>query len=105
VTLAVMGNNIYGLAFRRCRVTVFQRHRTPLTGSRWDTRLVSNGGKTPTLCVFPVLRVAVVEKCCDACGDREYYFRLGFSGLCGDGVSVASTCVYAKSMGQTVGEL
>jgi hypothetical protein len=43
----------------------------PMTGSRWDIRLVSNGGKTPTFCVFPVFSVAVMEKCCDACGDGE----------------------------------
>jgi hypothetical protein len=28
-----------------------------------------------TLCVFPVFGVAVMEKCCDACGEGEYYFR------------------------------
>jgi hypothetical protein len=37
--------------------------------------------KTPTFCVFPVFSVAVMEKCCDACGDGEYYFRSGFSAL------------------------
>jgi hypothetical protein len=71
VTLAVTGNNLYGRVFRRYRVTVFQRHRMPLTGSRWDLRLVSNGGKTPIFCVFRVLSVADMEKCCDACGDGE----------------------------------
>jgi hypothetical protein len=30
---------------------------------------VSGGGKTPTFCVFLVFSVAVMEKCCDACGD------------------------------------
>jgi hypothetical protein len=30
---------------------------------------MSGGGKTPTFCVFPVFSVAVMEKCCDACGD------------------------------------
>jgi hypothetical protein len=40
--------------------------------------------------VFPVFSVhmAVMEKCCDACGDGEYYLRSGFSALQGDGVSV-----------------
>jgi hypothetical protein len=38
VTLAVTGNTISGRVFRRYRVTVFQRHRLPLTGSRWDIR-------------------------------------------------------------------
>jgi hypothetical protein len=77
----------------------------PLTGSRWDIRLVSNGGKTPTFCVFPVFSVAVILKCCDACGDEECYFRSGFLSLQGDGVSVASTDVNEKSIGHTVGEL
>jgi hypothetical protein len=76
VTLAVTGNTISGRVFRRYRVTVFQRHRVPLTGSRRDIRLVSYSGKTPTFCVFSV---AVMEKCCDACGDGEYYFQSGFS--------------------------
>jgi hypothetical protein len=78
VTLAVTGNTISGRVSRRYRVTVFQRHRLPLTGSRWDIRWVSYSGKTPTFCVFRVFSVAVMEKCCDACGDGEYYFRSGF---------------------------
>jgi hypothetical protein len=49
--------------------------------------------------------VAVMEKCCDACGDGEYYFRSGFSALQGDGVSEASSAVDRKSTGHTVGEL
>jgi nitrate reductase NapE component len=64
--------------------------------------VVSGRGKTPTFCVFPVFSVAVMEKCCDACGDGEYYFRSGFSALQGDGVSEASTAVDRKSMGHTV---
>jgi hypothetical protein len=78
---------------------------TAVDGSRWDIRLVSYSGKTPTFCVFRVFSVAVMEKCCDACGDGEYYFRSGFSTLQGDGVSEASTAVDRKSMGHTVGEL
>jgi hypothetical protein len=77
----------------------------PMTGSRWDIRLVSNGGKTPTFCVFPVLSVAVMEKCCDACADGEYYFRSGFLAIQGDGVSVASIAVNEKSTKRTIGEL
>jgi hypothetical protein len=76
--------------------------------------LASYSGKTPTLrcvtvegrrtlCVFPVFSVAVMEKCCDACGDGEYYFRSGFSTLQGDDVSEASTAVEGKSMRYTVG--
>jgi predicted N-acetyltransferase YhbS len=78
---------------------------TAVDRSRWDIRLVSYSGKTPTFCVFPVFSVAVMEKCCDACGDGEYYFRSGFSALQGDGVSEASTAVDRKSTGHTVGEL
>jgi hypothetical protein len=66
---------------------------------------VSGRGRTPTFCVFRVFSVAVMEKCCDACGDGEYYLRSGFSALQGAGVSEASTAVDQKSMGHTVGEL
>jgi hypothetical protein len=72
---------------------VCQRHRLPLTGSRPDIMLVSYSGKTPTLCVFPVFSVAVMEQCCDACGDGEYYFRSKISTVRDDGVSQASTAV------------
>jgi hypothetical protein len=41
-----------------------------------------------------------MEKCCDACGDGEYYFWSGFSALQGDGVSEASTAIDRKSMGK-----
>jgi hypothetical protein len=102
VTLAVSGNTISGRVFRRYRVTVFQRHRLLLTGSRRDIRWVSYSGRTPTFCVFPVFSVAVMEKCCDACGDEKYYFRSGFSALQGDGVSEASTAIDRKSTGHTV---
>jgi hypothetical protein len=43
-----------------------------------NIRLVSYSGKTPTFCVFPVFSVAVMEKCCDACGDGTKYFRRVF---------------------------
>jgi hypothetical protein len=55
-------------------------------------------------CVFPVFRVAVMEKCCDACGDGEYYFRSGFSASESDGVLVASISVDRKSMEHTMAE-
>jgi hypothetical protein len=84
---------------------VFQKHRLLLNGSRRDIRWVSYSGRTPTFCVFPVFSVWVMEKCCDACGDGEYYFRSGFPALQGDGVSEASTAVDRKSTGHTVGEL
>jgi hypothetical protein len=93
VTLAVTENTICGRRFRRFGVTVCQRHRLPLTGSRPDLRLVIYSIKSPTFCAFPVFSVAVMEKCCDACGEGEYYFRSGFSTLEGDGVAAASTAV------------
>jgi hypothetical protein len=66
---------------------------TGVDGSRLNIRLVSYSGKTPTFCVFPVLSVAVMEKCCDVCGDGECYFRSMVSMIRGDGVSDASTSV------------
>jgi hypothetical protein len=54
---------------------------------------------------FLVLSVAVMEKCCDACGDGEYYFRSGFSTSQGEIESDASRAVDWRSMGQTFGEL
>jgi hypothetical protein len=30
------------------------------------------------LCIFWYLACAVMEKCCDACGDFKYYFQSGF---------------------------
>jgi hypothetical protein len=75
VTLAVTGNTISGRGFRRQRVPVFQRHRLPLIGSRWDIRWMIGRRTKPTFFGFPVFSVAVMEKCCDACGYGEYYFR------------------------------
>jgi hypothetical protein len=65
---------------------------------------VGSHGKTPTFCVFPVFGVAVMEKCCDACGDGEYYFR--FDCLVSADVSVleAAIAIDRKSMGHTVAE-
>jgi hypothetical protein len=59
----------------------------------------------PTFYGFPVFSVAVMEKCCDACGYGEYYFRSGFSASEGAGVSEASIAVDRKSMGHTVDDL
>jgi hypothetical protein len=86
VTLAVMGNTIYGRLFLFQGVPYFQRHRLPLTGSRWDIRWLIGRRTKPTFCVFSVLNVAVMEKCCDDCGYGEYYFRSGFSASSGAGV-------------------
>jgi hypothetical protein len=63
--------------------------------------LVSYSGKTPNF-VFPVFSVAVMEKCCDACGDGEYSLRSGISTFQDDGVSEASTAVDRKSTGHEV---
>jgi hypothetical protein len=71
VTLAVAGNTISGRVVTTSEVPMSMKRRLPLTGSRWDIRWLSGRGMTPTLCVFPVFSVAVMEKCCDACGDRE----------------------------------
>jgi hypothetical protein len=93
VTLAVTGNTISGRDFRRYRVTVFQRRRLPLTEVDEIYGWLVTVERRLTLCVFPVFSVAVMEKCCDACGDGEYYFRSKISTIRGDGVSQASTAV------------
>jgi hypothetical protein len=91
VTLAVTGNTIFsGQVFRRHRVPVFQRHRLPLTGNRWKLRWLSSRRTKATFCVFPVFSVAVMEKCCDACGDGEYFSGRVFRNNKGAGVSEAS---------------
>jgi hypothetical protein len=72
VTLAVTGNTISGRFVRHMNILVSREHRLSLTGSRWDIRWLSGSGKTPTACVFPVITVSVMGKCCDACGDGEY---------------------------------
>ena len=85
MTLAMTVDTNFGEVVRRQRVPVFEEHRLPLTGSRWDIRWVSGGGKTVSFCVFRVFSVAVMEKCCDACGDGEYYFGWGCSAsVCAD---------------------
>jgi hypothetical protein len=97
------GDYYFRSGFSASRVPVFQWHRLPLTGSRWDLRWVIGRRTKPTLCVFsvfPVFSVAVMVKCCDACGDREYYFGSSFSASESAGVSEASVAVDRKSMGQ-----
>jgi hypothetical protein len=76
----------------------------PLTASRWDFRWVIGRRTKPTFCVFPVFSVAVMEKCCLACGDREYYFSSRFSASEGASVTEASVAVDRKSMWHTVGD-
>jgi hypothetical protein len=104
VTIAVTGNTISGRVFRRQRVPVFKKHRLPLIASRWDIRWAIGRRTKPTFCVFPVFSVAVMEKCCDACGDGEYFFWSGFSASGGAGVSGASIAVDRKSMEHTMGD-
>jgi hypothetical protein len=67
VTVADKGNTISGCVFRRRCVLVFDWHQLQLTGSRWDIRWVSGGGRKPTFCVSIVFSVSVEEECCDAC--------------------------------------
>jgi hypothetical protein len=57
---------------RLCKVPVYQRHRLPLTGNRWDIRWLSSRRTKTTFCVFPVFSLTVMEMYCDACGDEEY---------------------------------
>jgi hypothetical protein len=92
VTLAVTGNTISGRVLSALQGDGVLEASTAGDRSRRDIRCLSYSGKTATFCVFPVFSVAVMEKCCDACGDGEYYFRSGFSALQGDGVSEAIDC-------------
>jgi hypothetical protein len=62
----------------------------PLTASRWDIRWVIGRRTMPTFCVFPVISVAVMDKCCDACGNGECYFSSCSSASEGAGVTEAS---------------
>jgi hypothetical protein len=66
VALAVKGSTISGQVSRRHRVPEFKGHRLPLTGSRWDIWSMIGRRTKPIFRVFPVFRVTVMEKCCDA---------------------------------------
>jgi predicted nucleic-acid-binding Zn-ribbon protein len=79
VTLVVTGNTISGRIFLFQWVPEFYWHRLLLTGSRGYIHWVIDRRTKPNFCVFSVLNVAVMEKCCDACGYGEYYLRSGFS--------------------------
>jgi hypothetical protein len=72
VTLAVTENTSLGRVVQRQRMPVSGKHRLSLTRDRWDIRWLSGRGKSPTFCVFPVISVAFMERCCGACGDGEY---------------------------------
>jgi hypothetical protein len=104
VTLVVTGNTISGRVFRRHSVRVLQTHRLLLTGCRWDIRWLIGRRTKPNFYGFPVFRMAVMEKCCDACGCGEYYFRSGFSASECAGVSGATTAVDRMSMGHTMAD-
>jgi hypothetical protein len=86
VTLVFTVITFSGWVFQNLRLPVFQWHRPSLTASRWDIRWLIGCRTKPTFCVFSVLNVAVMEKCCDACGYAEYYLRSGFSASLGAGV-------------------
>jgi hypothetical protein len=58
----------------------------------------------PTFCVSPVFSVAVMEKSCDACGDRVYILRSYCSAAGVAGVSGASIAVELKSVGHSVAD-
>jgi hypothetical protein len=59
---------------------------------------------TSTIGAISVFSVAVMEKCCDACGDGKYYFRSGFSASADVSVLRASVVLNRKSMEHTVAE-
>jgi hypothetical protein len=75
VTLAMTRNTFSGRSFLFHRVPKFYRHRLLLTGSRCYIQWLIDRQTKPIFCVFPVLSVAVMGRCCDACRDWEYYFR------------------------------
>jgi hypothetical protein len=109
VTLAVTGKTISGRDFRSQRTTVFERHQNPLTGNRRDMRCLIGRRTKPTFCVFfcvfAVSSIAVMEKCCEACGDEEYHFRSDFPASESASISESSNAVDRKSMGHAVSDL
>jgi hypothetical protein len=56
----------------------------------------------PTFYGFPVFSVAVMEKCCDACGYGQYFSGRVFRRQSVPDVSEASIAVDRMSMGHTV---
>jgi hypothetical protein len=78
VTLVVTGNTIPVGFFGVLGVPEFGRHRLLLTGSRCYKQWLIDRRTKPIFCVFPVFSVAVMERGCDACRDREYYYRSVF---------------------------
>jgi hypothetical protein len=75
-----------------------------LTESRSDIRWLIGRRSKPTFFLFSVLNVAVMEKCCDACGHGEYYFRSGIPALWGAVVREALIVVDRKSIGHKMAD-
>jgi hypothetical protein len=98
------GNTISGRFFWRQRVPEFKGIdcRWPEVDGTYDGWSVVERSRLSVY--FAVFSVAVMEKCCDACRDGEYYFRSGFSVSKGAGVWEASIAVDRKSMGHTVAD-
>jgi hypothetical protein len=69
VTLAVNGDTLSGQVVRREAMPVSKKHRLLLTGSRWEKRWLIGRRTKPVSTLFLVINVAVMEKCCDACGE------------------------------------
>jgi hypothetical protein len=86
VTLAVTEITNCGKVFLCRKMTVFERHRLPLTGSRWDIRWLIRRRAKPTFLVFPVCSMTIMGKYFDACSGVDYYFRSVFSASEGAGV-------------------
>jgi hypothetical protein len=52
VSLVLTENTDSGRVFQRQKVQQFERHRLPLTGSRWNIRLLIGRRTKPTFSVF-----------------------------------------------------
>jgi hypothetical protein len=104
MTLPVAGNTTCGRVRWRHTVPVFEWHRMPLTGSRCEKCWLSGRVKKPTCSVIPVFNVAVLEKCCDNCGDGEYYLRSSSSANEDASDREATSGVDRSSMGQLLAE-
>jgi hypothetical protein len=104
VALAVILDTVSGRVLRRQSMPVFEWHRLTFIGCRLDKRRLSGRGRTTIFCVFPVFSVAVIEKSCGACGDRNYYFRSGILVSADVTVLETSTVVDRNSIGHTVAQ-
>jgi hypothetical protein len=77
VTLAVSGI-LFPVGFSALQGVSVSEASTAVDRFRRDIRFVSYSGNTPTFCVFPAFGVPVMEKCCQPCGDGDYYFQSCF---------------------------